>query len=299
MNIIVIGSQGFIGQHLSRFLQNMPNAEVDKADILPLKAVDYTQLSPQNLDFSAIFRPKSYDVCINCAGAANVSLSFAQPQTDFDLNVQYVAALLESIRIFNPNCKFINLSSAAVYGNPAQIPVAETADIQPLSPYGFHKKMSELLCQEYAQCFGLRTVSLRIFSAFGEGLQKQLFWDIYQKTKNNSQEILLFGTGAESRDFIYVQDLCRAIWLIINDLEFLGQALNVANGQEILIKDAVQTLLQLLNYRGDFYFNGQTRIGDPLRWRADIERLKRLNYQPLFSLEAGLSNYAKWLQKLN
>jgi len=299
MNILVIGSQGFIGQNLTRFLENTPNYRVHKADILSLSLPNYSQISPQNTDFSLIFANQKFDFCINCAGAANVSRSFQVPVADFQLNATHVAALLENIRVWQPECGFINLSSAAVYGNPAQIPVAENADIQPLSPYGFHKKMAEMLCQEYAQCFGLKTASLRIFSAFGEGLQKQLFWDIYQKTLANPEEILLFGTGDESRDFIYVEDLCRAIVLIINNLALNGQAINVANGEEIFIKDAVQTFLTKLNYRGGVKFNGQTRVGDPLRWRADISQLQKLTYQPLFSLEAGLSNYVKWLQRLN
>jgi UDP-glucose 4-epimerase len=299
MNVLIIGSQGFIGQNLTQHLNKNPNFQLSKADILPLQEPNYTQLNSQNADFSPIFKQKSYDICINCAGAANVSLSFTHPQTDFDLNVKNVASILENIRIFNPNCKFINLSSAAVYGNPNAIPVTELADFQPLSPYAFHKKMSELLCQEYAQCYGLKTCALRIFSAYGEGLQKQLFWDIYQKTIANPTEILLFGTGEESRDFIYIEDLCAAIVLIINKLDFNGQVVNVANGQEILIKNAVSVFLKLLDYQGVIDFNGQNRIGDPLRWQADIQQLLNLNYQAAFSLEMGLSNYVKWIKKLN
>ena len=299
MKVLIIGSQGFIGQNLGSFFARQTNCQLYKADILNLNLPNYTFLNSQNADFTALFFAQQYDICINCAGAANVSASFANPQIDFELNTKNVSSILENIRLFNPNCRFINLSSAAVYGNPTQIPVSELADFQPLSPYAFHKKMSELLCQEYAQCYNIKTCSLRIFSAYGQGLKKQLFWDIYQKTIVNAKEISLFGTGQESRDFIYIDDLCAVIWLIINKLEFNGQVVNVANGKEIFIKDAVAIFLELLDYQGLINFNGQNTLGYPLRWQADISQLQKLHYQPVLELKTGLANYVKWLKELN
>ena len=94
------------------------------------------------------------------------------------------------------------------------MPIKESSPIRPLSPYGFHKAMAEKLCEEYYTFFGIATCSLRIFSAFGPGLRKQLLWDIYNKSKSlNSIE--LFGTGNESCDYIYIDDIVRAIELVI------------------------------------------------------------------------------------
>ena len=97
-----------------------------------------------------------------------------------------------------------------------------------MSPYGLHKHMAEELCEYYNRIHGYRIRSIRIFSAYGNGLRKQLLWDIYQKYQNTGR-IELFGTGEETRDFIHVSDIVRAIELI---LAYDGpeNVINVANG---------------------------------------------------------------------
>ena len=99
--------------------------------------------------------------------------------------------ILVAIRDRNSSCKFINFSSAAVYGNPKFLPITENSVCKPLFPYGFHKLQSELLLTEYYNFFGLKTCSLRVFSAYGPLLKKQLFWDLYQKAIQNDTISLL------------------------------------------------------------------------------------------------------------
>ena len=99
-----------------------------------------------------------------------------------------------------------------------------------------HKLMAEQICQEFNRFWGIRTCCLRIFSAYGPRLKKQLLWDIYQKIKKND-ELVLYGTGNETRDFIYISDIIRIIDMVIQKAEFRGEALNIANGKQIKIKD--------------------------------------------------------------
>jgi UDP-glucose 4-epimerase len=292
MNILIIGSKGFIGTHVRRHFA--PGHTVWGADV----AVDYTDahyllVDATNPDFRALFETVPFDVCINCSGAASVPDSLNHPLRDYLLNTANVYRLLDAIRLHAPCCKFVNLSSAAVYGNPTDLPVSESAPTIPLSPYGLHKLAADSACKEYARFFGIRTCSLRIFSVYGNGLKKQLFWDLYQKSKQ-TEAMTLFGTGRESRDFIHVSDLARAIDLVCQKASFAGEAINVANGEEVFVENAVRLLLEALRWEGRIAFSGETRAGDPTNWAADISRLERIGYRPQKRLAEGLVEYATW-----
>lgn len=296
--ILIIGSKGFIGKHCADFFKKQPNIDVYSSDVV----VDYVDknyhlIDAFNSNYSEVFQSNKFDVCINCSGAASVPNSIQHPGRDYQLNTINVFKMLDAIRQFNPECKFINFSSAAVYGNPSSLPIAETHSIAPLSPYGYHKWQSEILCKEMSEQFGLKTVSLRIFSAYGGGLYKQLFWDLYQKSKIGNK-IELFGTGEESRDFINVQDIVQILNLVIKNLEFTGNVLNVANGIEVFIKNAVATFYKLLNIDTEYSFRGSVRKGDPSNWVADISLLQAIGYQPQITLEEGLEKYVEWLREL-
>jgi len=76
-------------------------------------------------------------------------------------------SVLEAIRKHSPSCKFISISSAAVYGNPEVLPVSESSKVKPLSPYGWHKHYTEMICGEFYTYFKIPTCSVRIFSAYG------------------------------------------------------------------------------------------------------------------------------------
>ncbi len=294
MNILIIGASGFIGSHALALFRQKGHRVWGSSTSATAQPQMFTT-DAQKPDWSKIFKKQAFDVCINCSGAAHVPMSFEQPQRDFQLNATNVYNILENIRLYNPTCKFINLSSAAVYGNPPAIPVRESMPLQPLSPYGFNKKIAEDICRQFAQCFQIQTCSLRIFSAFGEGLRKQIFWDVYQKSLQPAHKIELFGTGDESRDFIYIEDLIDLIEIVIQKADFQGETLNAASGVEVAIRDAVLTFLELLDWQGKLKFTGNNRAGDPLRWLADISRVQSFGFQPRHTLADGLQKYVKWL----
>ena len=292
MKILIIGSKGFIGSYLVHYFES--NHEVWQCDVV----TDYTTprymlIDASNSDFSAIFEEQFFDVCINCSGAASVPDSLKHPYRDFLLNTANVYAILNAIHTHNKACKFINLSSAAVYGNPQILPVAESAQIAPMSPYGRHKMMAEAICREFAEEFGVSTCSLRIFSAFGNGLRKQIFWDMNRKM-TDTKEATFFGTGEESRDFIHIQDIAQVVNLVIENASFKGEAINVANGEATTIRDAVNLFAHLKGYQGQIVFNGTVREGDPRFWKADISILKGWGYKPSVTLEQGLKSYIQW-----
>lgn len=296
MNIVIIGSNGFIGSHCVDYFKSKQH-NVWTADVNASAASDFYKIERQNSDFSLPFKENNFDVCINASGSANVGFSFENPSKDFELNVVNVQKILIAIRDYNPNCKFINFSSAAVYGNPQSLPISEDNNCKPLSPYGFHKLQSELLLTEYHKFFNLKTCSLRVFSAFGPRLKKQLFWDVYQKIASQS-DLIFFGTGNETRDFIFIDDLIQIIDLVIKNSDFEGTVYNVASGIETTINEAVSVFLSEMLSNEDYKFNGEAKIGDPNNWQANIAKIQAFGFQPKTSFVLGINKYAKWL-KLN
>lgn len=295
MKILVIGSRGFIGSHCVDFFSRQH--EVWECDVI----IDYDRpryifIEAVDSDFQDIFINHKFDVCINCSGAANVPFSLEKPYNDFQLNTLNVFKILDAIRRFNPECRYINMSSAAVYGNPESLPITESMPYRPVSPYGVHKEMAEMLCDEFHRHWRVRTSCVRIFSAYGPRLKKQLLWDLALKAKNN-ERVELFGTGRETRDFIYVTDLVRLIDCVIANAPFEADIINAANGRQIEIAEIARLMMEALGCDKEIMFKGVNRKGDPLNWEADISKAKALGYVQETDIKQGINHYVKWLKE--
>lgn len=295
MKILIIGSKGFIGSHCVDYFSK--EHEVWGCDVaLDYNTSHYISIDSVDSDFLGIFEQRTYDVCINCSGAANVPFSLDKPFNDFKLNTLNIFKLLEAIRKNAPRCKFITMSSAAVYGNPEFLPIKERQANKPVSPYGYHKVMAEMICEEYSRFWNIQTCCLRIFSAYGPGLKKQLFWDLYHKIINDDCPTL-WGTGRESRDFIYISDIVKIIELTIRYSSFNGEVVNVANGRQIKISEVVETVRKVSGTEKTIRFNGAERKGDPINWEADISIIKGWGYKPSVDLETGIDYYLRWAKE--
>lgn len=296
MNILVVGSKGFVGAALTQALRQANHVVFGCDVVVEYNDDHYVQVDATNANYEEIFVEHKFDACINCSGAASVPDSLVHPLRDFHLNTHNVFLLLDAIRKHNPGCKFVNLSSAAIYGNPAELPVRETAPINPVSPYGNHKFYAEQVCEEFNRFYNLQTCSVRIFSAYGPGLQKQLFWDLYQRIKAHGK-LALMGTGNESRDFIFIEDIIQGIEVVLRRDNFAADVYNLASGKETTIQQAVQTFVACLDESIPFSFSGEARRGDPLNWRADISKIQALGFASRVSLPDGLKKYVEWLKK--
>lgn len=297
--VIVLGAGGFIGSHLVRTLV-AGGYIVTGCDLYEniLGKFEYIKVSRLAPEWDEIFSSRTFDYCINAAGSGNVAYSMSHPLSDFEANTLDTIRILDAIRKYNPACRYLHISSAAVYGNPQSLPVLEDSMTHPLSPYGWHKLMSEKLCQEYAAIYQLHTAIVRPFSVYGPGLRKQLFWDTYQKFLKCDDEIELWGTGNESRDFIFIQDLVDSFMLILTSADMEGQVYNIATGIETSIADVIRTFLQNMDRPVRQTFNQKTREGDPVNWRADISRLSALGFNAAIPLEEGLKRTAEWLKTI-
>lgn len=298
--LLVTGVAGFIGRWVARYFSQMGwvvfGIDAACAENAPVPSLEgYASLKLPSPQLSELIRGWQPDVLVHCAGRASVEMSMTQPGEDFQGNTVVTFEVLEALRRNAPNCRFINLSSAAIYGNPAKLPISETQPPAPISPYGFHKWQTDILCQEYATAFGLHTSSLRIFSAYGPGLRRQVMWDICNKAITLGR-LSLHGNGEESRDFIHAQDIARALETLATASSLPGQSYNLGAEREVTIRELANLILAKLSLDFVPEFDGQLGDGIPRNWRADISRLKALSYSPGITLEQGVGQFTAWCQ---
>ncbi len=296
--VLITGSAGFLGCHISQHFSEL-GWQVIGVDLLAPEKVQlgpkarYARMQLPSPEFSALLRETAPDACIHCAGRASVPLSMSEPAADFHSNTVLTFELLDALRLAAPRCRFILLSSAAVYGNPKSLPVSENTHVAPLSPYGFHKRQCELLCQEFARIYSLPTLAVRIFSAYGPGLRRQVVWDICERLIK-SGSLSLSGTGQESRDFIHATDIARALALLSEKAPADGEIYNLSTGRETSIRELAEKLISHLGKNAEPVFDGRNRAGDPLNWQADVGKLSALGFRPEITLEQGLAQVAAW-----
>lgn len=295
--VLIIGSEGFIGKNLVAGLlaKGFKIWGADLIDIKP-KNYQYIRIGRLNPEFEQIFITQQFDYCINAAGNGSVPVSIAAPDRDFEANVTDTFKLLNAIRLHNENCRYIHFSSAAVYGNSKELPIKETTPLAPVSPYGYHKWISEITCSEFFTLYNLPLSILRPFSAYGPGLRKQLIWDLYQKFKIDGA-IYLHGTGNETRDFIYIDDIVNAVVTIIKCNEFNGEIFNVASGTSKTIKEVSEIFNSNLDAPKEILFENIPDKGNPLFWEADISKITSLGFKARFMLEEGLEKTIQWIRE--
>src|SRR5687768_12482309 len=118
MTLLVIGSKGFIGSHMYNYLHGAGHKVYGCDVLVDYNDQNYYQVDATNATYDELFASHKFNGCINCSGAASVPDSLVHPLRDFHLNTNNVYLILDAIRRHRPECKFINLSSAAIYGNP-------------------------------------------------------------------------------------------------------------------------------------------------------------------------------------
>lgn len=285
--VVVTGARGFIGSRaVERFARR-------NWQVLALPAND----EPGGLSSASLaeelerFAP---DLLIHAAGPSSVFGSMAAPLTDFRRSVETTAQVLEAIRLACPRCVFVFPSSGSVYGDPARLPTAEGAPLQPVSPYGHHKKICEMLCEEYRGVYGLRCLVLRLFSVYGEGLGRQVVHDLFRKfMAADGKTVGVFGTGDELRDFIHIDDVLEAIEALYR--AGADCAVNVASGEALPIRELASAIRDRMGSVSAILFTGEHRAGDPLRMEADIGLLRSFGFTPRVPLSEGLERYRRWL----
>lgn len=302
---MVTGAGGFLGRYVVREFSSrgwrvtgIDRAGMTQAEARRLGLAGLRVVSLPATDLVELIEVLEPEVIVHAAGPASVPASMAGPAGDFQGATLPLLNVLDAVRVAGSRCGVVFLSSAAVYGNPLRIPICEDDATHPISPYGFHKLACESLLREYHSVYGVRCCAARIFSAYGDGLRRQVLWDICRRLVSE-RAVELHGTGEETRDFIHASDVARGLAIIAEQAEFAAETYNLAGGREISIRLVAELLSAGMDRSADITFSGRSRPGDPLRWRADVSRIGRLGFHPTMRFEDGAAAYACWAASLN
>jgi UDP-glucose 4-epimerase len=296
MRLLITGSRGFVGGSVGRV------ATAAGHDVLGLARASqpdpnwpghYAPADVAYADLAGTIRDFAPDAVVHCAGTASVGASLAAPMDDLRAAVLTWANLLDGVRRSGLKPLVIFPSSAAIYGNPQRLPVSEDAPAAPISPYGFHKAACELLAHEYATCFGLDVTVARVFSIYGPTQRRLLVWELTEQFLRQEPVVWLQGTGDESRDYLYVDDLAAAIVQLAAQRGRISgfERFNVASGKQVTTLELAERIRSLIAPETEIRCRGLLRPGDPRHWQADVTRLRALlpswQYR---SLIAGLAD---------
>lgn len=298
-NILITGAAGFIGRNTSlRFKNNNfrvigignGNFTPGETAIFGIDKWVKARVHSENLE------KINEDICgvIHCAGSGSVGTSFLEPFIDYEKNVSTTVSVLEYIRKFNPSAKLIHLSSAAVYGVKKDKPLNEDEQPNPVSPYGYHKLISEKICESYSKNFNINVSIIRLFSVYGNGLKKQLLWDACKKF-TREKELVFFGTGMETRDWIHIDDVTNLIFKVFCHENATGfNIFNGGSGNRITNHELLTMLASFFPEKKTFCFNNVSKEGDPKYYRAELKRITDLGWIPMVSLSETIERYVQW-----
>jgi UDP-glucose 4-epimerase len=302
--ILITGASGFLGTYLADAAsrQGYRLIGIDlRAPLRPHLWADFATSSLENADLDQLIKGDALAAVCHLAGGASVASSVNDPYGDFSSLLPGTARIALYLAKNQPQAQVFFFSSAAVYGNPKTLPITEFTALQPISPYGIHKSLAESLLSNYSRAMGLKATIFRIFSVYGPGLGKQLIYDVSMRAIRaaaiGQPAIRLFGTGAESRDFLYVEDLCQAVLTVLkhpSDENFV--IYNLGSGVETTVAEVANCLVKHLNINVEITFDGNVPKGDPLNWRADISKISKLGFAPKYSMDDGLKQVAEWVK---
>ncbi|BAD85193.1 UDP-glucose 4-epimerase [Thermococcus kodakarensis KOD1] len=301
--VVVTGGAGFIGSHIAWELikdndvviidnlytgkeENVPpGAKLVKADIRDYEAIaelisnaDYVFHEAAQVSVVESIRDPVFTEEVNVLGTLNI-----------------IKALLEG------HGKLIFASSAAVYGDNPNLPLKETERPRPLSPYGVTKATAEEYLRVFHELYGLPVVSLRYFNVFGPRQSTNQYAGVISIFINRAlkgEPLVIFGDGKQTRDFIYVKDVVKANLLVAESRKANGRVFNVATGRETTILELAMKIIEITGTTSSVVFD-KPRPGDIRHSRADISEIRKLGFEPEWSLEEGLKKTVEWYAKNN
>jgi len=300
----VTGAHGFLGRNLSRYLSEQgfhvigighghwESGEEEEWGIKEWEFGDVTMASLYDL-ISKFSKPHAI---FHTAGGSSVGASLKNPYLDYQRTVGSTVDVLEFIRLESPETKFIYPSSAAVYGAVDKGMIHEDAPLRPVSPYGVHKEITEILCSSYAEHFNINVALVRFFSLYGNGLRKQLLWDLCTKLEKDHHPLVLHGTGEETRDWLHVDDAVRLMAVAMEHVSPDGLPVNGGTGQGTTVKEVAYQVRDSFGKKCRIDFNGIVREGDPRFYQADTGRAASWGWNASRVWKEGIAEYVKWFK---
>ncbi|MBL7215614.1 MAG: UDP-glucose 4-epimerase GalE [Phycisphaerae bacterium] len=295
MRILVCGGAGYIGSNMTAMLTREGHKPVvfdnlSKGHRTAVKDVEFVQGDFGDLGFTVqTLKKYNIDAVMHFAAFIEVGESVTEPLRYYDNNVSKTRTLLEAMEKAGVE-KFVFSSTAAVYGMPDTIPITEDVVKAPISPYGETKWAVERMCGFQSQTGRLRYAVLRYFNACGAGFNAALGEDhrpeshliplIIQAAMGKRDNIKIFGTdyptedGTCIRDYIHIEDLCKAHLLALKKLESESeQVYNLGNGTGYSVRQVIDTVRKISGK--DFsVIETDRRPGDPPVLTADATKAR-------------------------
>ncbi len=306
MKVVVTGGAGFIGSHTvellvskgydvividdfsSGSLKNLSNV-VEKISVVNRSILDKEALDTILRDADAI---------IHLAAIVSVEESIKDPERVYRVNALGTLYLLEASRRHDIE-RFVYASSAAVYGDPIELPVKEVHPCRPKNVYGSSKLAGETLVYSYKETYGLSTISLRYFNVYGPRMKPGDYAGVVYKFFERilqGKPPIIHGDGEQTRDFVYVGDVARANVIALSSRE--TGVYNIGTGKAISINELAEKIMGIVGVKLE-PAHGPPRPGDIRYSVADItQAIEKLGWKPTVSIEEGLRktlDYMKYM----
>ncbi len=304
---LITGVAGFIGSSIARAvlaqgdeLRGIDNFSTGKreniADIMG--QIDFREADL--LDMDAVHAAcRGVDYIFHEAAIPSVPKSVLDPLGSNRANVDGTVHVLVAAKDAKVK-RVVYAASSSAYGDTPTLPKHESMPPNPISPYAVAKLASEYYMTSFYRCYGLETVCLRYFNIFGprqdpgspySGVLAKFITQML-----NSEEPTIFGDGAQSRDFTYIDNTVEANLLAAKApaAQAAGQVFNVATGTRVDLNQTFQLLKKIIGFKGEVKYSPE-RAGDVKHSLADLSRIeKHLGYKPKVSFEEGLRRTVEW-----
>jgi dTDP-glucose 4,6-dehydratase len=310
MKVLVTGGLGFIGSNLCRYmLTNHPDYEIVNIDKIgyganPANLEDleeekrYSFIKGDICDSKLLDKTvKKADAIVNFAAETHVDRSIANPNMFIQNNTIGTFTVLESIRKNNKQARFVQVSTDEVYGDILEGSFTEKDPPKPSNPYSASKASADMFVQAYCRTYNLNASITRCTNNFGpyQFPEKLIPKTTIRALKN--LQIPIYGTGKNVRDWLYVQDHCQAIDLVLAKGK-AGEIYNISSGNEILNIQIVRKILTLLNKNETLITHVEDRPGHDIRYSIDSSKLRStLGWKPQFTFTRALETTINWYQE--
>lgn len=307
IKVLITGGAGFIGSTLAHKLVRSDSEVVIVDDLSMGRLQNLSDISDKITFFKhnvcdedfmhKLLLKWNFDYIYYLAAVSSVADSIVRPWYTHLVNQESVINTLEFIRTNHlPIKKFLFTSSAAVYGNAADFPKTEDSHVDPLTPYAIDKYASERYTVDFGRLYDMPTVAVRFFNVYGPRQNPNSEYSgvlsIVTKCLKENKPFALYGDGSQTRDFVYVEDVVDAL-IKISEETNKPTVYNIANGNETPLINVIHTYENIAGKKLSI-IQKETRQGDINKSRADVSKLKKIGFEPQWTLHDGLTNYWKY-----
>ena len=305
--VLVTGGAGFIGSHVCEAYMSA-GWEVTALDDLsngsrenvPAGAA-FVEMDIRSPELAELFRAEGFDLINHHAAQVDVRVSVARPRDDASINVDGFLNVLEASRRSRVQRVIYISSGGVVYGEPDEVPIEETREKAPVSPYGVTKLTGEYYLQYYRAVHGLASVSLRYSNVYGPRQDphgEAGVVAIFARRALRGRPLLVYGDGEQTRDYVYVKDVAAAN-LLASTIELPADggiddfAFNVGTGRETSVNDLVGRLLEVSEEVA--VEHREPRAGEVRKSALDVAKLEAIGWERRYDLTEGLAETYRWV----